>query len=91
MRVPRITGFGKQRRPPVEEKTSSLPVKQSPLGKRSTAGVCSVVLTRGAREASDEDGLGMLNGKYGAFPSPGRDYEREWMGKVTPVSSLLAY
>src|SRR5438477_8675359 len=56
MRVPRIRGFDKQSRPPVEEMTSRLPVTQSPLWKRSTAGVYSVARTRGARQASDGGG-----------------------------------
>jgi len=56
MRVPRIRGFDKLSRPPVEEMTSRLPVTQSPLGKRSTAGVYSVARTRGARQASDGGG-----------------------------------
>ncbi len=53
MRVPRIRGFDTRSRPPVEEMTSTLPVVQSPLGSRSTAGVYSVARTRGARPASD--------------------------------------
>jgi hypothetical protein len=86
MRVPRIRGFGKQSRPPVEEKTSTLPVTQSPLWKRSTAGVCSVVRMRGARQVSDGAGKVIyLTGSIVLNPTLHRDYERECTGEVTPV------
>ena len=86
MRVPRIRGFGKQSRPPVEEMTSNLPVTQSPLWKRSTAGVCSVVRMRGARQVNDGAGKVIyLNGQYRPYPVLHRDYERVCTGEVTPV------
>ncbi len=93
MRVPRIRGFGKQSRPPVAENTSNLPVTVSPLGKRSTAGVYSVVRTRGAREGSDETGNGIcLNWQYRTYARVQRDYERVHTGAVTPIwLELLAH
>src|SRR5579864_6436022 len=55
MRVPRIRGFDKRRRPPVEEMTSRLPVTESPPWRRITVGVYSVGRIRGARQADDAD------------------------------------
>jgi len=77
MRVPRIRGFDEQSRPPVEEMTSRLPVTQSPLWKRSTAGVYSVARTRGARQASDGGGQVIrLSASIVLIPLYEGDYER---------------
>jgi hypothetical protein len=84
MRVPRIRGFDKESRPPVEEIICRLPVTQSPLGNRSTAGVYSVARTRGARQASDEGGQVIcLTGSIVLIPHCVGDYERVYKGEVT--------
>ena len=76
-RVPRIRGFDKHSRPPVEEMTSNLPATQSPLWNRSTAGVYSAARTRGARPASDGGGQVIcLTGSIVLIPRCVGDYER---------------
>src|SRR5437016_757059 len=52
-REPRFADFGKQSKPPVGEMTSRLPVAQPPSWNRSTAGVKSVMRTRGGRKIGD--------------------------------------
>jgi len=87
MRAPRIKGFDKQSRPPVEEMTSRLPVTQSPLWNRSTAGVYSVARTRGARPVSDGGGLIIcLTGSIVLIPDCVGDNERVYQGAVTQWS-----
>src|SRR5260370_35952539 len=87
MRVPRIKGFYKQSRPPVEEMTSRLPVTQSPLWNRSTAGVYSVARTRGARPVSGGGGLVIcLRGSIALIPDCVGDNERVYQGAVTQWS-----
>jgi len=86
MRVPRIRGFDKQSRPPVEETTSKLPVVESPPWNRRTAGVYSVGRTRGARQASDGGGQVIyLTGSIVLILHCIGDYERVYNGEVTPV------
>jgi hypothetical protein len=86
MRVPRISGFDKLSRPPVEEMISRLPVTQSPVGKRSTAGVYSVTRTRGARAARDAGGCVIrLKGSIIRALHCVGDYERVCKGEVTPT------
>ncbi len=89
MRVPRIRGLDKRSRPPVEEITSRLPVTQSPLWNRSTAGVYSAARTRGARQASDGGGQVIcLRESIVPVPDCVGDYERVCKGEVTPVGHL---
>src|SRR5216683_6999201 len=89
MRVPRIKGFDKQSRPPVEEMTSRLPVTQSPLWNRSTAGVYSVARTRGARPVSGGGGLVIcLRGSIVLIPDCVGDNERVYRARLPSGQGL---
>jgi hypothetical protein len=74
----------------VEEKTSTLPVTESPPWNRSTAGVYSVGRTRGARQANDAGGqLICLTGSIVLILHPIGDYERLYEDEVTPLAKCL--
>jgi hypothetical protein len=89
MRVPRIRGLDKRRRPPVEETTSTFPATESPLWNRITAGVYSVGWIRGARQADDACGHVILPDSIDLNLHCIGDYERVWEGEVTAAKLQL--
>lgn len=89
IRVPRISGFDKRSRPPVEEMTSRLPVVESPPWNRSTAGVYSGARTRGARQATDgAERLICLPGSIVCILHCVGDYQRMCADAVTRLQLL---